>query len=180
MELIGWACAIARDRLAESLPRRWQHVQGVAAQARALTRLAGDEAELLEAAAVLHDVGYAPELARTGFHPLDGAKYLVTLGAPQRLVDLVAHHSCAMTEARLRGLSAAMREFIDERGSLRDALWYCDLTTSPDGEPVQVQHRLAEIRQRYGAEHVVTRFVDEADGELRAAVRRTEERIAAL
>ncbi|MEU1246116.1 hypothetical protein [Micromonospora arida] len=36
----------------------------------------GDDAALLEAPAILHDVGYAPHLAKTGFHPLDGAVYL--------------------------------------------------------------------------------------------------------
>jgi hypothetical protein len=30
----------------------------------------------LVAAAWLHDIGYAPELAKTGFHPLDGSAAL--------------------------------------------------------------------------------------------------------
>jgi hypothetical protein len=29
-------------------------------------------------------------------------------------------------------------------------LTYCDMTTSPDGEPVPVDRRLAEIHDRYG------------------------------
>jgi hypothetical protein len=29
---------------------------------------------MLVAAAILHDVGYAPDLATTGFHPLDAAR----------------------------------------------------------------------------------------------------------
>ena len=124
------------------------------------------------------DIGYAEQLVETGFHPLDGASYLLTVDAPRRLVDLVAHHSCAVVEARLRGLSDALRQFDDEQGPVRDALWYCDLTTSPVGERVQVPRRLAEIRWRYGPDHVVTRFLDEADGELWAAVRRTEARLA--
>jgi HD superfamily phosphodiesterase len=32
--------------------------------------------DLLEAAAWLHDIGYSPEIAVSGFHPLDGARYL--------------------------------------------------------------------------------------------------------
>jgi hypothetical protein len=38
-------------------------------------------------AAYLHDVGYAPDLVTTGFHLLDGARYLRSLGAGDRLSD---------------------------------------------------------------------------------------------
>ena len=54
-------------------PRRWAHVQGVAAQARGLAPVLGTDADLLEAAAWLHDIGYAPGLAVTGLHALAGA-----------------------------------------------------------------------------------------------------------
>ena len=67
---------IARSLLEVPLPQRWAHTQGVAAQARTLAPVLGDEADLIEAAAWLHDVGYSPALAATGFHPLDGARYL--------------------------------------------------------------------------------------------------------
>jgi hypothetical protein len=40
---------------------------------------------------------------------------------------------------------------------VRDALWYADLTTGPDGQPMTVRERLAEIRGRYGPDSVVTR-----------------------
>ena len=52
------------------------HVQGVAARARGLAPVLGADADLLEAAAWLHDIGYAPGLAATGLHQLDGARYL--------------------------------------------------------------------------------------------------------
>ena len=38
----------------------------------------------LVAAAWLHDIGYAPELVETGFHPLDGARYLRREGLMNR------------------------------------------------------------------------------------------------
>jgi HD domain-containing protein len=142
-----------------------------------LSALVPDDAELLEAAALLHDVGYAPDLAATGFHPLDGANYLLTVHAPRRLVELVAHHSCALVEARLRGLERDIEQFCDEAGVVRDALWYCDLTTSPDGEVVSAPDRLAEIRRRYGPNHLVTRFVDEAEEQLLEAVMRIDRRL---
>lgn len=43
-----------------------------------------------------------------------------------------------------------------------------------------VQQRIAEIKQRYGSGHLVTRFITGAAPELLAAVERTERRLAAL
>ena len=131
--------------------------------------------DALVCAAWLHDIGYAPTIAATGFHPLDGARFLSAAGAPARVVGLVAHHSCAVLEAELRGLAADLAEFDDERGAVRDALWYCDITTSPDGQPVAAKERIAEIKQRYGPEHLVTRFITLATYDLLSAVSRTEQ-----
>ncbi|GAB3329339.1 HD domain-containing protein [Micromonospora halotolerans] len=64
MSLVSWAYEVSRQNLSGTLPRRWAHVRGVARKARTLTAAAGDDAPLLEAAAILHDVGYAPHLAR--------------------------------------------------------------------------------------------------------------------
>lgn len=58
---------------------------------------------------------------------------------------------------------------------MRDALWYCDITTSPDGQPVAAAERIAEIKRRYGPGHLVTRFITEATPGLLAAVPRTEQ-----
>lgn len=52
----------------------------------------------------LGNVGYAPDLVVTGFHPLDGARWTRDQGMDARLARLVAHHSCARYEARVRGL----------------------------------------------------------------------------
>jgi hypothetical protein len=38
----------------------------------------------------------------------------------------------------------------------------CDMTTSPDGEPVPVDRRLAEIHDRYGPGHLVSRSIQRA------------------
>jgi hypothetical protein len=167
------------DKLAERLRRRWVHVQGVAERAAELRALFAEDGDLLVASAVLHDVGYAPELAETGFHPLDGARFLRTTDAPARLVNLVAHHSCAYREAELRGLSAELAEFTDEETPLRDALWWADMTTGPDGQRLTVHERIAEIQSRYGPDDLVTWFIRQAKPELVAAVERTEDRARA-
>jgi len=60
----AWAEAIARAHLETTLPRRWAHTQGAAARARSLAPILGENAGLLEAAAWLHDIGYAPRLGR--------------------------------------------------------------------------------------------------------------------
>jgi hypothetical protein len=171
---------LAEVRLAGSLPGRWAHVQAVAAKAETLRLVVGKRGDLLVAAAWLHDVGYAPSVVDSGFHPLDGARFLRSLDADARLCGLVAHHSGARYEARLRGLSRELTEFRDERSLVRDCLWYCDMTTGPAGDPVTFDERLAEILQRYGANHVVPRAVGKAAGEIRAAIRRVSDQMSSL
>jgi putative nucleotidyltransferase with HDIG domain len=111
-----WARDLARSLLAGALPRRWAHVQGVAAKAERAAASLTLSGEALVAAAWLHDVGYAPDAIDTGFHPLDGARYLAGLGAPERVVNLVARHSYAMLEAELRGVGHRLAVFPDEGG----------------------------------------------------------------
>ena len=178
--LAPWAQDLARTLLAGSLPRRWSHVQGVAAQARSLAPSLSADADLLEAAAWLHDIGYLPELAETGLHSLDGARYLRDVHhAGPLLCRLVAHHSCAVIEAEERSLADVLtREFGPPPRPLADALTFCDMTTSPDGDQVQVTRRLAEIHDRYGSGHLVSRFISRATPLILEAVGQVNARAA--
>jgi phosphoglycolate phosphatase-like HAD superfamily hydrolase len=169
-EDVHWAEEIAFVALAEPLPRRWRHSQGVAARAADVRRLV-EPGWVLHAAAWLHDVGYAPDIAITGFHPLDGARWLAARGVDERVVRLVAHHSCADIEAEERGLAGELAAFPFDDPSLVEALIFCDMTTSPDGEVVTVDERINEILDRYGSESLVGRSVARAAPELRRAVR---------
>ncbi|MEV0477168.1 HD domain-containing protein [Streptomyces prunicolor] len=183
MDLTVWAHDLAESLLAEPLPRRWSHSQGVAAKAGALAEILGADAELLWSAAMLHDIGYAPTLAVTGFHPLDGARHLRDqTAADDRLVRLVANHSCAVLEAEERGLREQLEdEFpVLDHPALVDALAYCDMTTTPDGKPTTVDARLAEILGRYGLDSIVGRFIRRADPALCATVHRVEGRLATV
>jgi hypothetical protein len=155
---------LARALLQEPVPRCWAHVQGGAARARSLAPVLGDDADLLEAAAWLHDIGYVPGLAVTGLHALDGARYLRDAQhADTMLGRLVAHHSCAIIEAGERGLADVLRiEFEPAPHALSSVLTYCDMTTSPDGKLVPVERRLAGIQQRYGHGHLVSRSIQRA------------------
>lgn len=180
--LVKWATLVAEAELGGSLPGRWAHSQGVAERAAGLVSILGDDADLLAAAAVLHDVGYAPRLAVTGFHPLDGARFLRDAHtADDRLVRLVANHSFALLEAEERGLRDVLEaEFplLDDQ-RLVDALVWCDMTTTPDGERITAGARLVEILGRYGADSVVGRFIRRASPEIFAAVERVEAALAA-
>ncbi|WP_239376347.1 HD domain-containing protein [Frankia sp. Cj5] len=139
--------------LLRPLPARWAHSQAVAAQAgRIASTVAPADRELLVAAAWLHDIGYAPLLIDTGFHPLDGAIHLIQAGAPARLAALVAHHSEARLLARPRGLLNALDEFPAENGPVMDALVYADMTADATGKIISVPRRLADIRTRHATE----------------------------
>ncbi|MGJ5698156.1 HD domain-containing protein [Streptomyces pratensis] len=177
-----WAWNVAKAELGGPLPRRWLHSLGVSQRATELAELVGGDAALLVSAAVLHDVGYAPRLAITGFHPLDGARFLRDIhAADERLVRLVANHSFALLEAEERGLRAVLEaEFplLDDQ-RLVDALVYCDMTTTPDGEVTTVASRLAEITGRYGSDSLVGRFIRRASPDILAAVGRVEAALAA-
>ena len=166
--------------LAVALPRRWRHVQAVAARAVRLSALPDVSGELLVAAAWLHDIGYAPTLIVTGFHPLDGARFLRDRGAGGRLASLVAHHSCAVHEAQVRGLGGVLlAEFEREDSPTYDALVFSDLTTGPDGEPLTYQARMDEIQQRYGPGHEVTRALELSRSDIVGCCERTLALIAA-
>lgn len=173
----SWAWRVAKEELSVPLPRRWAHSQGVAARAAGLEGVLGADADLLTASAVLHDVGYAPRLVVTGFHPLDGARFLKEEhGADARLTRLVANHSFALLEADERGLRQVLAaEFpLLAEPLLVDALVYCDMTTTPYGAPTTAQERVTEILSRYGANSLVGRFIRRAAPEIFAAVERVE------
>lgn len=180
MEQAAWARDLALRLLEAPLPRRWSHTQGVAGRAASLAPVLGEDADLLAAAAWLHDIGYSPELVDTGFHPLDGARYLRDVqAADDRLCRLVAHHSCAVYEANERGLYETLTaEFAPERAELAEALTYCDMTTGPDGRRLSVTDRLAEIHSRYGSDHLVSRSISAATPCITSAARAVESALA--
>ncbi|MET9398515.1 HD domain-containing protein [Kitasatospora sp. NPDC002965] len=180
--LTEWAWRLTEAELSVVLPRRWAHSKGVAARAAGLASVLGDSADVVHASALLHDIGYAPRLAMTHFHPLDGARFLRDVhGVDDRLTRLVANHSFALLEAEERGLRDVLEtEFplLDDRRPV-DALVYCDMTTTPDGALTTAGERVAEIVGRYGADSVVGRFIRRAAPPIFAAVARVEAALAA-
>lgn len=180
MSYCAWGERIAASLLSDALPRRWAHVQGVAATARTLEPILGDETDLLIGTALVHDIGYAPEVASTGLHALDGARYLRDKAAGHELVcRLVAYHSESTFEAAERGLAQELaREFELPPPNLADAMTYCDMTTGPDGQRMPVLDRLDDIQCRYESADPVGRAISLAAPRIIAAVARVKARLA--
>ncbi len=171
---------LARRHLEVALPQRWSHVEAVATKAARLAEmlLADADAEALKAAAWLHDLGYAPDIRDTGFHPLDGAVWLRKAGFQDRVCALVAYHTCAEIEAEERGFADRLATFPRESSIVADVLLYADMTTGPDGQDLSIGARLDEIVSRYGENHGVARFVQRARPAIFEAARRVEARLA--
>ena len=93
------------------------------------------------------------------------------------LCRLVARHSCAIAEAGERGLADILsREFEPAPYVLSSVLTCCDMTTSPDGELIPVDRRLAEIHHRYGPGHLVSRSIQRATPMILRAVEKVHDR----
>lgn len=177
-DLLTDAANLAEDLVAP-LGRRWRHVKAVAEAATALVDAVPiDDRAILVAAAWLHDIGYAPSLVDTGFHSLDGGRYLLNHGWPVRIANLVAHHSGARFEAKQRGLLHELEHYQLEDSPVMDALVTADLTTGPSGERFDYRERIAEILTRYPANDPVHKAWLEAADPMEHCVQRTKWRLA--
>lgn len=171
--------AALSSELLPTLGKRWMHVQRVARRANEVTAAVHDsDMDLLVASAWLHDIGYAPEVAVSGFHPLDGARYLAERDWPARLVNLVAHHSGARYEAEERQVPAVLDAYEFEDGDVMDALVYADMTVGPAGEHYEFSTRIEEILRRYPPASPVHRAITRARPYLAGCVERTITRLA--
>ncbi|MGL5827175.1 MAG: HD domain-containing protein [Nocardioides sp.] len=161
METGGRATAALLDVLE---PDRRAHSVAVGLKvAMQVHRLEPDVRDTAVTAALLHDIGYG--YPTTGFHPLDGARFLAAQGFPVEVCHLVIHHSASTYEARERGIDLGVyREFAVERDldAAHRVLWWADMTTGPTGLTVRVDDRLDEIVRRYGPGHVVSAFIEKA------------------
>ena len=177
-DISAWAKTQA-ESLLPPLGDRWLHVQGVVRAARQLAPLFNDiDASYLIAAAYVHDIGYVPQLAIIGFHPFDGANYVLAETSDIRLASLVAHHSGARFEGILRGVGDTMWNKYDiEHSLVADALDYCDMTTNSRGVQVTMRQRGADIRKRYPKDSIVVQGFALASPHLRAAMARTRNRL---
>ena len=148
---------------------RWDHLSRVGRTAEDLAERSEIVTETVVCAAWLHDVGYAPGVADSGFHPLDGAIFLSALGVPPEIVGLVAFHTGALYEAEERGLAEQLAAFGQPAADDLDLLTMIDLGTAPDGTPILDTDRIAEILSRYDDAHPVHRAVRRSQAGLLAS-----------
>lgn len=162
-------------------PERLAHSAAVAARARLLTAAVAPEvAPFLVAAAWLHDIGYTAEVRETGFHPVDGARYLRHAGWPKAMYDLVAHHSGSRFVATARGLDADLAPFAFVEDALTDALTVADQTAGPQGMQMTVEERMADMLARHGPESPNAHAHPARRPYLLAAARRVAGRLEAV
>lgn len=150
LPLVIEAEALAR-RILSAEPDRLAHVHSAARIAEFTADALGiDDPESVIAAAWLHDIGYVAPLARTGFHPLDGALHLAASGWPDRVVLLVAHHSHASVHAPYYGVENQMEVLDRPSIETEDILTFADLASGITGMGSTPQQRVAEMRLRHG------------------------------
>ena len=160
---------------------RLPHTRAVARQASRVTDLLEDRWKCaIVDAAWLHDIGHSPTLSSSGFHPLDGARWLRMEGFAEDTCSLVAWHTGAIHEARERGLEDELRaEFAPPLQSALDALTWADLTTSPSGDLVSPTARLDEMRDRYEPGSAVRLAIAAGLKDLQGSAERIEQLLGA-
>jgi hypothetical protein len=165
-------------RLLSDVGTRLAHSATVARRSREaaeVLHLHAQRISQLEEAGWLHDIGYAPEAARTGFHSLDGARWLRDHGADDELCSLVAWHTGALSEARFRGIDTdLLAEFPEPPRLCLDVLTWADMTSAPTGEVCTAADRITEILARYHEGSTVHQAVSQSRDDLIAAVARVE------
>lgn len=115
--------------------------------ARACARLGRTDADDIVAAAWLHDIGRAPQLKQTAFHPVDGALALIRREWPERVIRLVAHHSLAVVEAPYYGVAHHLGVIDAVPGEPSDIVIFADMTSGDQGAPVAPSDRVAAMRE---------------------------------
>jgi putative nucleotidyltransferase with HDIG domain len=149
-QMVASAADLTRHIL-YSNPDRLAHSQAAARHAELLALAVDQEsAPLLVAAAWLHDIGYAPALRDTGYHPIDGARHLHSLGWPPAICNLVAHHSGARFVARILHLDRQLEAYPFSQDAVSDALTVADQTIGPKGQAMTLDERMSDMLERHG------------------------------
>jgi len=125
-----------------------------------------DTKDICMAAALLHDVGYAPSLNVHDFHPVDGYMAIKSL-FPCEISLPVLYHSFADLECNFRrpDMEIHYDDKMDAKASkVWELLTYCDLHTDGQGNLVTVDERYADIKLRHGADSIVYAYMQSIRG----------------
>lgn len=171
--LVAFEAQQLSRRLLATNPERMRHTAAVAARAASLAGAVDDgDVNLLVAAAWVHDIGYSQALRETGFHPLDGARFLESLGWDPRLCGLVAHHSGSRFVAAVMGLDSALSEFPFVQDAVSDALTIADQTVGPNGRRLTLDERLRDMLEWHGPESPNAQGHSQREAYFRATLQR--------
>lgn len=170
-------CRAVAFELVGDMHPRWEHLSAVGELAERLAERHPQVSMRVVQAAWLHDIGYASPIAHLGFHPVDGADYLVSRNAPEGVPELVAFHTGASFEAEERALIKELKAFTPPDDHELDLLTMCDLGVSPSGEHVLDVRRVEEILSRYDPEDPVFRAVTRSRASLLEASRAGKQRL---
>jgi len=158
MWLVGDSVELAR-KCVGGMGDRWVHLSAVGGVAEGLATRSDIVTESVVSAAWLHDIGYSHDIVVTGFHPLDGARFLQSMGCPDEVVALVGHHTGAAYEAEERGLINEWGELPTPESAALDVLTMVDLAVGPAGQPQLDIDRVAGMLNRYDEDDPVHRAV---------------------
>jgi len=134
-------------------PKRVAHVLEISRRVRETAEklgLRGAQLELAECAALLHDIGYWEPIAKTGFHPIDGARFLEEHQEPE-LAAYIIGHSCSPEEGELSGFPGIRQD----PSLIAKLITYWDVQVKQGGEVVSYSERFADIISRYGEACIV-------------------------
>jgi HD superfamily phosphodiesterase len=136
--------------LKSGLKNRYRHTIAVSLLMREKSKEIGlcpIEAEIL---GLVHDLGYCDDFSITGFHPIDGYRYLIKID--KTIADRMVLHTSTPEEAELRHI--ILPDIImDDYAKL---LSYADSRVTGDGRVVSFEERLQDITSRYGNNHLVS------------------------
>lgn len=154
IEALTWLESLLTDN-----PARISHSRAVAEAMVGSARLINSllegsqpplDEQIVRAAGLLHDIGYAAALSRTGFHPVDGYNFLYE-NKNLALAEIIVGHSSAAEEGNLKGFIIVTSNHI-----IAKLLTYWDTRIGPSGQRMAYEERLSEIESRYGSDHPVT------------------------
>jgi hypothetical protein len=148
-EIVAAAADLTRHML-NADPKRLKHSEAVARRAD----LSPSRRPVVRTAFGRRCLGtrhrYAPALRDTGFHPIDSARYLQSIGWPPALCNLVAHHSGARFVARVLKLDRELNAYPFSQDAVSDALTVADQTIGLHGEQVTLEERMSDMLHRHG------------------------------
>lgn len=154
---------LIRDYLGEGSPR-YKHSIEVSKLVMEIVGSSYEYSQHATIAALLHDIGYSEEVNFTGFHPVDGYRFLRAKGYVKDILDVVLHHSLAREDYLHNHSTKELEDYkeiilSDRAQKILEIVSYADWHTDGQGNRVSVDGRYADILDRHGHNSKVGEFM---------------------